>query len=833
MTQADGDPDPAYCDFVAAATEAGRALDTPPDLPPALRRAGHLLAAVRAAGRLSSTRLKPPDLVATPRRVGRFELMRELGRGGAGAVFEARDPALGRAVALKVLHPALAVRPDWAARFRAEGPALARLRHPNVVQVFEAGEADGVTFLAMELVPGPDLHARLAGGPLPARAAAELVAALADGLAHAHAAGVLHRDLKPHNVLLDPAGGPKVADFGLAAPLDGGGTGLTATGEVVGTPNYLAPESLDGAADARTDVYGLGAVLYECLTGRPPFVGSNAALTLLQVRTADPVSPRSLNPEVPRDLDTVCLKCLSKTPAERYATADAVAADLRAFLAGRPVTARPPGLAERLAKWVRRRPAAAGGLAAGLLALLAGLAGWAEHTRRLAVEIDRVTREQAATAAALEAERAAFALAERRRVHLTGVVGVLQGVFADLDVKRLRNDKLPLERALADRLVAAGDRMTDDDLGDPVQLAAVRRSLGLTLLSLGCPESGVPLLRSAADALAAHPEFGPDHDRTLTALGDLAVAHKQTGRTDLALPVLRDLHARSARTHGPDARPTLKAQHDLVAALHAAGRRDEANAAGDDLYGRATKALGPDDPIAIEAESLWINRESLSAAVRVERYAALVERSRRVFGDTSPHTIGVRQMHAATLSFAGRAAEAVPLFQALSAGADAAGGPDRPDAVQAVYGLAQALDKGGRHPEAALAYADAVARVERQGFKLFVAQKVVAGAAGHAERQGRHPVAEGWWRKWAAFTEAQALDTSTHAKALGSLSRNLLDQKQYAEAETALLACHAAWAKRPGSEKNVREVAGWLADLYAAWDRPADAARWRAGLPGR
>ena len=176
---AEPDPDPLYCDYLAAATEVGHDLHTPADLRPDLRRARDLLLAVQAAGQLSSTPLLPAAPTAGPRRVGRFVIGRQLGRGGSGAVFEAHDPALGRTVALKVLHPALAVEQEWGERFRAEGPALARLRHPNVVQVFEAGEADGVAFLAMELLPGPDLHTRLLAGPLPTREAAGLVAALA------------------------------------------------------------------------------------------------------------------------------------------------------------------------------------------------------------------------------------------------------------------------------------------------------------------------------------------------------------------------------------------------------------------------------------------------------------------------------------------------------------------------------------------------------------------------------------------------------------------------------------------------------------------------------
>ena len=680
------------------------------------------------------------------------------------------------------------------------------------MQVFEAGEAGGVTFLAMEWLPGADLHAKLAAGPLPARAAAALVAALADGVAHAHAAGVLHRDLKPANVLLAEGGAPKLADFGLAAPL-AGGTGLTATGEVVGTPSYMAPEAVDGEAGPAGDVYGLGAVLYECLTGRAPFAGSNFAVTLMQVRSADPVSPRVLNPEVPRDLDTICLKCLEKRPGKRYPTAAALAADLQAFLAGRPVAARPPGPLGHAAKWVRRRPAAAAGVLGATLVLLAGLGGWARHTRQLAV--------------ALEAERQAVALADQRRDHLAGVVTVLKGVFADLDVSRLRDDNVSLERALADRLVAASAQLAADDLGDSVQLASLRERLASTVSHLGYPAKAIPLYQAAADAYAAHPNYGPDHDETLNVRDNLASAYNQISRPDLALPPLRDIHARRVRTLGPDAPRTLFTQHHLEAALAAAGRPDEAKAVNDDLHPRATKTFGPDHQLTIETEAAFIRGRPNDPAWQAERFAALAGRCRRVLGDANPHTVGVRSSHAIYLVASGRVAEALPLYQALSTEADAAGGPDREDAIQAKCGLAWALDKAGRQPEAAAAYADAVARIERQEFQPRISKGVVRDAAKHAEKHGRHAVAESWRREWSAAAKGRDDGSDAYALSLGALGANLLVQKKYAEAEAVLLSAHAEWAKRPNAGKEPGWVADRLAELYVAQKRSEDARKWR------
>ncbi len=904
MTPAD-DPDPTYCDYLAAATEAGCALDTPVDLPPALRRAHHLLAAVRAAGRLSSSPSPPPDPVAMPRRVGRFELGKELGRGGAGAVFEARDPTLGRTVALKLLHPALALRADWAARFRAEGPALAKLRHPNVVQVFEAGEADGVTFLAMELVPGPDLHTRLDDGPLPARAAAELVAALAAGLAHAHAAGLLHRDLKPHNVLLDPAGGPKIADFGLAAPLDGGGTGLTATGEVVGTPNYLAPESLDGVADARTDVYGLGAVLYECLTGRPPFVGANPAIVLMQVRTADPVSPRALNPEVPPDLDTVCRKCLAKRPDRRYPTAAALAADLRAFLAGRPVTARPPGPGERFVRWVVGRPARAAGALAALVALVAvsaALAGWALHTRRLS--------------AALDAERVALTLADRRGHQLQESNAALAGVFADLDIRAERRTGEPLPAVLARRLVEAGQRL--DAAADPAGTARMRVTLGAALRNLGHPAEAVVLLEQArpvlveelgsADALAidatvslasayddagqtdrARPLFfeaarladarlGPDHRSTLAAWSAVAATHMNDGEYDRAATVAERVAARWEATAGPNAPETLAALGNLATCYGAVGRHAEALDLGKQVLARRRASSGPDHPDTVYAlQSLAAcHLDAGHAKQAVATYREALALSRKVLGDGHPDAVTCAAELADALTAAGRAKDAVPvaaeavrlagvrlrpdhpsalaataaLAAAYSGAGDpgravtmlegvvrtrtAAAGPVHADTVTAVSLLAEALEAAGRPSDALPLHERAAAAVESGRFRHRAAIDIVRHAVAAYEEAGQSAKVEGWGRKLIELVRTRhGADSPDYAEDLSDFGDCLVLLKKYEEAERTLLAAHAAAAKLSKPGRLPATAAARLADLYAAWGRPAPGGQVAGRPPGR
>ena len=286
-----------------------------------------------------------------PREFGDFELRSELGRGGMGVVYQAFQRSLSRVVALKMVREAHLSSAADRARFRAEAEAAARLHHPNIVTVHEVGAAEGQAYFCMEYVAGETLARRVAErGPVPPREAARLVALIAHAVQHAHEHGILHRDLKPSNILLEEHLGdgsagsnalpqPKVTDFGLAKVIDRTET-LTRTGAVVGTPSYMAPEQATGRKDVApaADVYSLGAILYELLTGRPPFRAAHPVDTLLMVLEQEPVPPRDLVPSVDRDLELVCLKCLQKPPELRYATAALLAQDLDSFLAGEPMS---------------------------------------------------------------------------------------------------------------------------------------------------------------------------------------------------------------------------------------------------------------------------------------------------------------------------------------------------------------------------------------------------------------------------------------------------------------------------------------------------------------
>jgi WD40 repeat protein/tRNA A-37 threonylcarbamoyl transferase component Bud32 len=312
---------------------------------------------------------------AVPQRIGKYEILSTLGVGGMGIVFKARDIELGREVALKKMLGGRFAREDYRQRFLAEARALARLQHPHIVQIHDFGEHEGQPYFVLEYVPGGSLSDRLAGKPQPPVQAARWAETLARAVQYAHDQGIIHRDLKPSNVLLTLDDQPRLCDFGLAKLLESSDL-RTRSGVAVGTPEYMAPEQTEGpegVAGPAADLYGLGAVLYTLLTGRPPFRAASELDTVMLVRTQEPVRPGRLQPTVPSDLDTICLKCLEKEPRRRYPSALALAEDLRRFLAGEPIQARPVGALTRTWKWAKRRPALAGLILTVALAFGLGL----------------------------------------------------------------------------------------------------------------------------------------------------------------------------------------------------------------------------------------------------------------------------------------------------------------------------------------------------------------------------------------------------------------------------------------------------------------------------
>jgi predicted Ser/Thr protein kinase len=370
------------------------------------------------------------------RYFGDYEILEELGRGGMGVVYKARQISLNRPVALKMIRAGLLAGDDDLRRFQNEAEAVALLDHPGIVPVYEVGELDGQRYFSMKLIEGGGL------APLPEayrddpRAAARLVADAAEAMAHAHARGVLHRDLKPANLLIDAAGRPHVTDFGLAKRL-AEQVELTQSGAILGTPAYMSPEQAAGRRGTITtaaDVYGLGAVLYSLLTGKAPFGGNSLVETLDAVRVAAPAPPTRLNAKVPRDLQTICLKCLEKDPRRRYATAQGLADDLRAWLENRPIAARPAGVLERGALFARRRPAlAAAYLLAAAVVSLAAFGGTSAWLWRAAERARAEAEAARSRLAAVEYGRTVEAAhQEWRDDDVAGTIALLDGTRPEL-----------------------------------------------------------------------------------------------------------------------------------------------------------------------------------------------------------------------------------------------------------------------------------------------------------------------------------------------------------------------------------------------------------------
>jgi hypothetical protein len=478
-----------------------------------------------------------------------YEVLGELGRGGMGVVYQARQVSLNRVVALKMVSLGPHLRPEQRAallaRFRAEAEAVARLQHPHIVQIFEVGEHGGLPFFSLEFCEGGSLARLLGGKPQPAAAAAGQAELLARAVAYAHERGIVHRDLKPDNVLLAGDGQPKLTDFGLAKYLEdepGAARMPTRDGQVLGSPSYMAPEQARGQArmaGPAADVYALGAILYEMLTGRPPFLAATPLETVRQVADEEPVPPRRLQPGVPRDLETACLKCLEKEPKKRYASAQALAEDLRRFREGRPIGARPVGRVGRGWRWCRRNP-----LPAALLALLAlTLAGGFSAVTALWLR------------AARQARRAEVSVGHDRRM--------MHDYFARVsgDLRLQQPGARPLRKEMAEAALAyltdyqAVLREQGDDPGTRAELSRTYWCMGELMRLLGPADDALPNLKQAAalqeQLLAADPgdaRLREDLAHSYASLGNL---HNGRGRHEEALRSLPGPAAGRGLRNGP------------------------------------------------------------------------------------------------------------------------------------------------------------------------------------------------------------------------------------------------------------------------------------------
>jgi tetratricopeptide (TPR) repeat protein len=513
-----------------------------------------------------------------------YELLGELGRGGMGIVFKARQNELNRLVALKMILGRTQVDAEPLLRFRREAEAVAQLQHPHIVQIYEIGTLEGQPYFALEYVAGGSLDRYLRGQPQSPLDAAALVQQLAQAVQAAHERGIIHRDLKPANVLLAlryapeartasemPASNtqlheytPKITDFGLAKRLTEE-QGQTKTGEIVGTPSYMSPEQAGGQSKLLgpgVDVYALGAILYELVTGRPPFKGLTPMETVLQVLHEEPVPPSRLVTKLPVDLETICLKCLAKEPQQRYPTAAALAEDLRCFLGNEPIRARRSGWVERGRKWAKRRPAVAG-LLLGIVvvtlvsvlgitsALLYALAGWEEASRK---EQEAVLAGDVARKAQVHEARLRQRADEEAET-AKQVAQFLSGLFEDTDPLAMTGRTFgilhrPEHELTAREVLDRGVKKLNTHLqAQPHIRAALLDKIGNVYLGLGEVDKAAPLLEEAY-ALRSR-RYGPGHPEVAASLQSLGWLHLLQGKKDAEALCRRALALRE-KLYGPE-----------------------------------------------------------------------------------------------------------------------------------------------------------------------------------------------------------------------------------------------------------------------------------------
>ena len=757
----------------------------------------------------------PKSTIGNLRYFGDYELLEEIARGGMGVVYRARQVSLNRTVAVKMILAGQLASAADVQRFRAEAEAAANLQHPNIVAIHEVGEQEGQHYFSMDYVEGKNLaelvreigmaltgpsgslapsEGERAGVMGPSgistakwlRRAAGYAKTISEAIQYAHDQGTLHRDLKPSNVLIDTHDQPRITDFGLAkrygVPPSGGqapetpsasitsgalpakaGTpyDLTLSGQVLGSPNFMPPEQAAGKRGQigpHSDVYSIGAILYHLLTARPPFLAETLTETLQQVQHSDPIAPRLLNPAAPRDLETICLKCLEKEPRQRYATAQALADDLGRYLNSEPVHARPVGPAGKAARWCRRKPALAGALAACLLVLASGIAGITWQWRRAEQNAKNEERQrQRAEANAAKSQQVAQFLKDMLK-------GVQPSVALGRDTKMLR-----------EILDKTAERLGEDLKGQPAVEADVRETIGQVYLDLGDYAKAEAMARQAlslyTNVLRNQPlEMG-------TALHNLATVLEQQGKYADAEALFREALAKCRNLVGNEHPKVGDMLNGLAGSVHRRGNY-------------------------VEAEALW--RQALAI-------------NKRLLGNEHPAVACLLNDLAWGLQDQGKYAEAEDLFrQALGLRRKLLGN-EHPDVATSLNNLAWVLDRQRKYSEAEELYREALAMRKRLlgNDHLYVAYSL--GNLGlNLKHQGKYANSEEVFRE--ALATARKTATNDPARYLLDLADALYQQQKYAQAEPLYREMlQSLRARYSATNDSVLGVTASLAHLLSDW----------------
>jgi serine/threonine protein kinase len=707
----------------------------------------------------------PSTEAAAPSQLGDFRILREVGRGGMGIVYEAEQISLGRRVALKVLPFAATLDPKHLQRFQNEARAAAQLHHTNIVPVYDVGRDKGVHFYAMQFIDGQSVAEIIAslrpgarsaasdqgeaatvdastGRILPSacpsaapetgkagilstssshrdrgffRTVAQLGIQAAEALDHAHQLGIVHRDVKPANLLVDAAGRLWVTDFGLAQVQ--GDSRLTMTGGLVGTLRYMSPEQAlakRAVIDHRTDVYSLGATLYELLTLEPVFGGADRQELLQQIAFEEPRRPQRVNRAIPAELETIVLKALEKNSADRYATAQELADDLRRYLTDEPIRARRSSIVQRARKIARRHPGVAVTSAIAVFAgLLLGIAGLAANNWMVRQEqdktqkaLDRAEREKAIAEAVRHFLRVKLLLQADSRVQADAL---RRGGGSAAEVKPNLTIRELLDRAARE---LTPDRIEGQFPGQPLVQAEILKTVGEAYGGIGVYGPAIAHLERARELQTR--ELGPDHADTLATTHSLARTYLAGGKAQEAIPLLELVRDRRSETLGPDHPDTLASMNDLARCYYRLGQHKKALATREDIARRRRAGLGPDRRGTLQSMSNLAN--SYAATGRhldaFELHEETWAHRKRQLGEDDPETLDSLNNVANCYAILGQHEKALELHKETLARRRSRLGADNPDTLLSMNNVAVTYSALGRHAEALKLHEETLAQRE-------------------------------------------------------------------------------------------------------------------------